>query len=76
MADDALESVLRLVADGRLTAEEARPILDALAVDADDLDVLRALERGDIDLDEARRRLAELDGSVASDDGRLREVLY
>ena len=35
MADDALESVLRLVADGRLTAEEARPILDALAIDQD-----------------------------------------
>ncbi len=31
MADDALESVLRLVADGRLTLDEARPILDALA---------------------------------------------
>ena len=31
MADDALESVLRLVADGRLTIDEARPILDALA---------------------------------------------
>jgi hypothetical protein len=30
MADDALESVLRLVADGRLSAEEAGPILDAL----------------------------------------------
>ena len=31
MADDAaLEAVLRLVADGRLTAEEAAPILDAL----------------------------------------------
>lgn len=30
MTDDALESVLRLVADGRLTAEEAGPILDAL----------------------------------------------
>jgi hypothetical protein len=31
MADDAaLESVLRLVAEGRLTAEEAGPILDAL----------------------------------------------
>jgi hypothetical protein len=28
--DDALESVLRLVADGRLSAEEAGPILDAL----------------------------------------------
>jgi hypothetical protein len=30
VTDDALESVLRLVADGRLTAEEAGPILDAL----------------------------------------------
>ena len=30
MPDDALESVLRLVADGRLSAEEAAPILDAL----------------------------------------------
>jgi hypothetical protein len=30
MPDDALEQVLRLVADGRLTAEEAGPILDAL----------------------------------------------
>ena len=30
MPDDALESVLRLVADGRLSAEDAGPILDAL----------------------------------------------
>ena len=30
MTDDALERVLRLVADGRLTADEAGPILDAL----------------------------------------------
>ena len=30
MSDDALERVLRLVADGRLTAAEAGPILDAL----------------------------------------------
>ena len=41
MPDDALESVLRLVAEGRLTAAEAGPILDALeartsAVSADD----------------------------------------
>ena len=34
MPDDALESVLRLVAEGRLTAEEAGPILDALELDA------------------------------------------
>jgi hypothetical protein len=30
MPDDALDAVLRLVADGRLSAEEAAPILDAL----------------------------------------------
>lgn len=30
MPDDALETILRLVADGRLSAEEAGPILDAL----------------------------------------------
>ncbi|MEP6637921.1 MAG: hypothetical protein ABJC39_01105 [Chloroflexota bacterium] len=30
MPDDALDRVLRLVAEGRLTAEEAVPILDAL----------------------------------------------
>jgi hypothetical protein len=30
MPDEALERVLRLVADGRITAEEAGPILDAL----------------------------------------------
>ena len=31
MADDAIDRVLRLVSDGHLTAEEAGPILDALA---------------------------------------------
>jgi hypothetical protein len=30
MADDPIEQVLRLVSEGRLTAEEAGPILDAL----------------------------------------------
>jgi hypothetical protein len=30
MSDDALQQVLQLVADGRLTAAEAGPILDAL----------------------------------------------
>ena len=30
MPDDALDQLLRLVADGRLTADEAAPILDAL----------------------------------------------
>jgi hypothetical protein len=31
MPDDAVDRVLRLVAEGRLTAEEAGPIIDALA---------------------------------------------
>ena len=31
MADDAFDRVLRLVSDGHLSAEEAGPILDALA---------------------------------------------
>lgn len=31
MADDAFDRVLRLVSEGRLSAEEAGPILDALA---------------------------------------------
>jgi hypothetical protein len=35
MPDDAFESVLRLVADGRLSAEEAGPILDALEARTD-----------------------------------------
>ena len=35
MPDDALERVLRLVAEGRLTADQAAPILDALAADGD-----------------------------------------
>ncbi len=35
MSDDALEAVLRLVAEGRLTADEAGPILDALQTRAD-----------------------------------------
>lgn len=32
---DAFEQVLRLVAEGRLSAEQAGPILDALALDED-----------------------------------------
>ena len=40
MPDDALERVLRLVAEGRLTADEAGPILDALD------DPRRGSERG------------------------------
>ena len=36
MADDALESILRLIAEGRLTASEAGPILDALAARSTD----------------------------------------
>ena len=36
MPDDALDQLLHLVADGRLTAEEAAPILDALDARAGD----------------------------------------
>lgn len=35
MPDDVLESVLRLVEEGRLSAEEAGPVLDALGRDAE-----------------------------------------
>ena len=75
---DPLDQVLRLVAEGRLTAEEAAPIIDALeatgqtgdeggetAADPGEearLEILRALERGEIDIDEATNRLGELDG--------------
>jgi hypothetical protein len=38
MTDDAMGRVLRLVAEGRLTADEAGPILDALDARADDAD--------------------------------------
>ena len=42
MPDDALERVLRLVAEGRLTADEAGPILDALEDRAADRGAARA----------------------------------
>ena len=59
MPDDALESVLRLVAEGRLSAEEAGPILDALDARANpaptgDRDQAGAND-GDRDGDESRR---------------------
>ena len=38
MTDDAMGRVLRLVAEGRLTADEAGPILDALEMRADEAD--------------------------------------
>ncbi len=38
MPDDALEQVLRLVAEGRLTTDEAGPILDALDARAEAAD--------------------------------------
>jgi len=48
MADDALERVLRLVAEGRLTSEEAGPILDALDArsDASTTDTTRRADPG------------------------------
>lgn len=36
MPDDALERVLRMVADGSLTADDAAPLLDALDTEAPD----------------------------------------
>lgn len=38
MTDDAMRSVLQLVAEGRLTADEAGPILDALDWHTDEAD--------------------------------------
>ena len=38
MTDDAMGQVLRLVAEGRLTADEAGPILDALDMGTNDAD--------------------------------------
>ena len=38
MPDDAMEQVLRLVAEGRLTTDEAGPILDALDARAEAAD--------------------------------------
>ena len=53
MTDDALERVLRLVAEGRLTADEAGPILDALEARADLAD---ARPRDDATRDQAGDR--------------------
>jgi hypothetical protein len=41
--DDALDRVLRLVSEGRLTADEAGPILDALSARASGLSRARAM---------------------------------
>jgi hypothetical protein len=53
MPEDALESILKLVADGRLSAEEAGPILDAL--DAR-ISAPPTEERESVDEANARRR--------------------
>jgi hypothetical protein len=55
MPDDALESVLRLVADGRLSAEEAGPILDALAARTNPAPTGDRDQGGDSDRDTQRR---------------------
>jgi hypothetical protein len=52
MAEDALESILRMVSDGRLTAEEAGPIIDAL-------------EAGGATHDDRRARTDPASGSAA-----------
>jgi hypothetical protein len=53
--DDALESVLRLVADGRLSAEEAGPILDALEARTNPAQTADRDQGGDSDGDTERR---------------------
>ena len=55
MPDDALESVLRLVADGRLSAEEAGPILDALEARTNPAPTADRDQDGDSDGDTERR---------------------
>jgi hypothetical protein len=55
MRDDALESVLRLVAEGRLSAEEAGPILDALDARTNPAPTGGRDEAGDHGSDEPRR---------------------
>jgi SHOCT-like protein len=46
MPDDALDQVLRLVAEGRLTAEEAGPLLDALDARSQGVNGDPAADRG------------------------------
>ena len=55
MPDDALESVLRLVAEGRLSAEEAGPILDALEARTNPAPTGDRDQAGDSDGDRQRR---------------------
>ena len=55
MPDDALESVLRLVAEGRLSAEEAGPILDALDARTNPTPTGDRDQAGDNESDEPRR---------------------
>lgn len=76
MPDDALDQLLRLVADGRLSAEEAAPILDALDMRADVGSDDRRADRADAGAfteassatsDDAPARAIRI---VVSDDGR------
>lgn len=57
--DDAMDRILRLVADGRITAEEAGPILDALA----------GAGRDEAERSNAAMGSASAGGSKASSDG-------
>ena len=57
--EGALERVLRLVAEGRLTAEEAGPILDALGTAGKLADTTRQLR-------ETARQLREVGGNESS----------
>jgi DUF4097 and DUF4098 domain-containing protein YvlB len=58
VGDGAAELVFRTVSGNlRLEAPEPGPVTEARDADADTLATLRALERGEIDVDEAARRL-------------------
>ena len=63
MSDDAMERILQLVADGRLTAAEAGPILDALA--ARDRSGAMDGDNGSQGSSSAGRSKASSDGSPA-----------
>ena len=65
MTDDAFERVLRLVSEGRLTADEAGPILDALETRADlvDAPTTRTSGTGDRPATDAKPKGAPTGGS-------------
>lgn len=69
---EELETILRLVADGRLTPEEAAPIIDALTrAEREDLATHRHERVGRVGraVDDARARLADDLGGIRAQSG-------